>query len=302
MKAPKLKKDESAESFRQRVAEWERVTNKKYPTTFSGMTDEERVLKGDVRTRGLTIPKNYYNEDYKDEIREFETSNIQSIPEKDLDEEFISQLNRGDVDPYTMDLPTPIPTDTESTTEDAVLYKQPVSDFQYQQLLYKQQIDAEKQAAVAKIDASAEYAMPSRFFFNYTSDDTYMKWHNEIDKDGSEFTQLDGSGWYTPKTSPTSPTSSTSSNTTAAAAVQEVAESYPQSKADAELGRTEEQAKESFLTKSNNAAVKSGAFDSDELWELQKRHRSGEWRNKSEVKTGSKDGTKVSDKHLLKEK
>tara|TARA_Y100001970_G_scaffold274213_1_gene373628 strand:+ start:674 stop:1573 length:900 start_codon:yes stop_codon:yes gene_type:complete len=299
MKAPKLKKDESAESFRQRVAEWERVTNKKYPTTFSGMTDEERVLKGDVRTRGLTIPKNYYNEDYKDEIREFETSNIQSIPEKDLDEEFISQLNRGDVDPYTMDLPTPIPTDTESTTEDAVLYKQPVSDFQYQQLLYKQQIDAEKQAAVAKIDASAEYAMPSRFFFNYTSDDTYMKWHNEIDKDGSEFTQLDGSGWYTPKTSPTS---STSSNTTAAAAVQEVAESYPQSKADAELGRTEEQAKESFLTKSNNAAVKSGAFDSDELWELQKRHRSGEWRNKSEVKTGSKDGTKVSDKHLLKEK
>jgi len=292
MKAPKLKKDESAESFRQRVAEWERVTNKKYPTTFSGMTDEERVLKGDVRLRGLTIPKNYYDEDYKDEIREFETSNIQSIPEKDLDEEFISQLNRGEVDPYTMDLPTPIPKDTESTTEDAVLYKEPVSDFQYQQLLYKQQIDAEKEAAVAKINASADYAMPSRFFFNYTSDDTYMKWYNEIDKDGSEFTKLeDNSGWYTPKTS------STSSNTTAASAVQEVAESYPQSKADAELGRTEEQAKESFLTKSNNAAVKSGAFDSDELWELQKTHRS-----RSEVKTGSEDGTQVSDKYLVKEK
>ena len=292
MKAPKLKKDESAESFRQRVAEWERVTNKKYPTTFSGMTDEERVLKGDVRLRGLTIPKNYYDEDYKDEIREFETSNIQSIPEKDLDEEFISQLNRGEVDPETMDLPTPIPKDTESTTEDAVLYKEPVSDFQYQQLLYKQQIDAEKQAAVQKIEASAEYAMPSMNWFNYTSDDSYMKWHTEIDKDGSEFTQLeDNSGWYTPKTS------STSSNTTAASAVQEVAESYPQSKADAELGRTEEQAKESFLNKSNNAAVKSGAFDSDELWELQKTHRS-----RSEVKTGSEDGTQVSDKYLVKEK
>jgi len=288
MKAPKLKKDESAESFRQRVAEWERVTNKKYPTTFSGMTDEERVLKGDVRLRGLTIPKNYYDEDYKDEIKEFETSNIQSIPEKDLDEEFISQLNRGEVDPYTMDLPTPIPKDTESTTEDAVLYKQPVSDFQYQQLLYKQQIDAEKQAAVQKIEASAKYAMPSMNWFNYTSDDSYMKWHNEIDKDGSEFTQLaDNSGWYTPKTS------STSSNTTAAAAVQEVAESYPQSKADAELGRTEEQAKESFLNKSNNAAVKSGAFDSDELWELQKTHRS-----RSEVKTGSEDGANIAKENL----
>ena len=53
-----------------------------------------------------------------------------------------------------------------------------------------------------------------------------------------------------------------------------------------EIAAEEQQAKEDFLSKSNNAAMKSGQFDPDELWELQKKHRSGEWRNKSDVDTG----------------
>tara|TARA_R100000152_G_C6749117_1_gene172765 strand:- start:395 stop:1195 length:801 start_codon:yes stop_codon:yes gene_type:complete len=53
-----------------------------------------------------------------------------------------------------------------------------------------------------------------------------------------------------------------------------------------EIDAEEKQAKDDFLNKSNNAAMKSGKFDPDELWELQKRHRSGEWRNKSDVDTG----------------
>lgn len=53
-----------------------------------------------------------------------------------------------------------------------------------------------------------------------------------------------------------------------------------------EIAAEEQQAKDDFLSKSNNAAMKSGQFDPDELWELQKKHRSGEWRNKSDVDTG----------------
>ena len=48
---------------------------------------------------------------------------------------------------------------------------------------------------------------------------------------------------------------------------------------------------QSFLTKSNNAAAKSGLFKDEELLALRDRHRSGEWRNKSNVDT--KAGTNI---------
>ena len=46
--------------------------------------------------------------------------------------------------------------------------------------------------------------------------------------------------------------------------------------------------------------MKSGKFDPDELWELQKRHRSGEWRNKSDVDTGSRTGANIAKENLQK--
>jgi len=86
-------------------------------------------------------------------------------------------------------------------------------------------------------------------------------------------------------------------------AEQEVSDSYEeptylQSKEDAKLGRTEDEAKESFLTKSNNAAVKSGAWKGreDELWKLQQQHRS-----RSEVKTGSEAGANIAKENLQKQ-
>jgi len=72
MKPPKLKKNESTKSFKARVKAWERATGKKYPRTFSGKTDSERVLDGAVRVMGLEKFKDYTT-DYADEIKEYST-------------------------------------------------------------------------------------------------------------------------------------------------------------------------------------------------------------------------------------
>ena len=71
MKAPKLLKNESSTSFKARVAAWEKRTGKKYPRTFSGKTNEERVLGGAIQNRGLNILRDY-SKDYNldDEAKE----------------------------------------------------------------------------------------------------------------------------------------------------------------------------------------------------------------------------------------
>jgi len=68
MKPPKLRPNESSKSFKARVKAWERATGKKFPRTFSGKTDEERVLGGAVRI-GLDKKKDY-STNYGDEIKE----------------------------------------------------------------------------------------------------------------------------------------------------------------------------------------------------------------------------------------
>ena len=105
MKAPKLLKNESAASFKARVKSWEKATGKKYPTTFSGKTNEERVLAGETRLTGLGIKPKDYTSEYSDEIKEFELGNIKQPNKKDQDEQAIADIKSGKVDPYTMDLP-----------------------------------------------------------------------------------------------------------------------------------------------------------------------------------------------------
>ena len=68
MKPPKLRPGESSKSFKARVKAWEKATGKKFPRTFSGKTDEERVLDGAVRI-GLDKKKDY-STNYGDEIKE----------------------------------------------------------------------------------------------------------------------------------------------------------------------------------------------------------------------------------------
>ena len=105
MKAPKLLKNESAASFKARVKAWEKATGKKYPKTFSGKTNEERVLAGETRLTGLGIKPKDYTSEYSDEIKEFELGNIKQPNKKDQDEQAIADIKSGKVDPYTMDLP-----------------------------------------------------------------------------------------------------------------------------------------------------------------------------------------------------
>ena len=73
MKLPKLKPNETSSSFKARVKAWERATGKKYPTRKIGVkSDEQRVLEGAVRLKGLDKKKDYSSE-YEDEAKEFET-------------------------------------------------------------------------------------------------------------------------------------------------------------------------------------------------------------------------------------
>ena len=72
MKPPKLRPNESSKSFKARVKAWEKATGRKFPRTFAGKTDEERVLGGALRNRGLNKPKDY-STNYGDEIKESQT-------------------------------------------------------------------------------------------------------------------------------------------------------------------------------------------------------------------------------------
>jgi len=72
MKPPKLRPNESSKSFKARVKAWEKATGRKFPRTFAGKTDEERVLGGAVRNTGLNKPKDY-STNYGDEIKESQT-------------------------------------------------------------------------------------------------------------------------------------------------------------------------------------------------------------------------------------
>ena len=72
MKPPKLRPNESAKSFRARVKKWEKATGKKYPRSFSEQSNEERILKGDLRL-GIGKKRKDYSSNYGDEIKESQT-------------------------------------------------------------------------------------------------------------------------------------------------------------------------------------------------------------------------------------
>ena len=102
---PKLKPNESTESFKKRVADWERVTGKQFPQSFSGNTDAERVLRGEPRNFGLDKPKNYADSNWDDEVKEFEASKITPTNIEDLEESQLSELYKGNVDLENLKLP-----------------------------------------------------------------------------------------------------------------------------------------------------------------------------------------------------
>ena len=114
---PKLKSNESTESFKKRVSDWERVTGKQFPQSFSGNTNEERVLRGESRNFGLNKPKNYADSNWDDEVKEFETSKVQTRSAEDEEEFQLSEIFKGNVDLENLKLPD----QEEVKTEEKVL-------------------------------------------------------------------------------------------------------------------------------------------------------------------------------------
>ena len=102
---PKLKQNESTKSFKKRVADWERVTGKQFPQSFSGNTNEERVLKGESRNFGLNKPKDYADSNWDDEVKEFEASKIKPTNIEDEEDYQISEIFKGNVNLDKIKLP-----------------------------------------------------------------------------------------------------------------------------------------------------------------------------------------------------
>ncbi len=99
--APRLLKNESPSSFKARVKAWETNTGKKYPTTFSGKSDAERILAGEARLPGLGIKGKDFSDEYLDEIKEYQrTKPKQSI--EDRDEQQIADIASGKTDLSTI--------------------------------------------------------------------------------------------------------------------------------------------------------------------------------------------------------
>ena len=96
-KAPILLKNESPSSFKARVKAWESNTGKKYPTTFSGKSDAERILAGETRLPGLGIKGKDFTSEYLDQIKEYQrTKPKQSV--EDRDEQQIADIASGKTD------------------------------------------------------------------------------------------------------------------------------------------------------------------------------------------------------------
>lgn len=91
MKPPKLKPNETGASFRARVKKWEKSTGKKYPRTFAGKTNEERVLAGSPINSGLNKKVNYNNKDYDDQLKEYETNKTRKTQSKKTRQDFADE-------------------------------------------------------------------------------------------------------------------------------------------------------------------------------------------------------------------
>ena len=100
--APRLLKNESPSSFKARVKAWETNTGKKYPTTFSGKSDAERILAGETILPGLGIKGKDFTGEYLNEIKEYQrTKPKQSV--EDRNEQQIADIASGKTDLSTID-------------------------------------------------------------------------------------------------------------------------------------------------------------------------------------------------------
>jgi len=148
MKAPKLLENESAKSFKKRVAAWEKKTGQKYPQSFTGQTDEERILSGAIQMGSAFESKKDYSKDYDlDQIAKEESlspeyyqsyrdskegkkflqeqEEIQSNVDQDLKEQAYARAASGEIDYGNVGLPGG---DEEDDTSSGIIEQTPTGD------------------------------------------------------------------------------------------------------------------------------------------------------------------------------
>ena len=137
MKAPKLLQNESAKSFKQRVAAWEKKTGQKYPRSFTGQTDEERILSGAIQMGSAFESKIDYSKDYDlDQIAKEESLSpkyYQSYRDSKEGKQFSKEQEeiQSNIDQdlkektYTMDYSDVVLPDDKGTEDDTAVIEQP---------------------------------------------------------------------------------------------------------------------------------------------------------------------------------
>ena len=209
-----------------------------------------------------------------------------------------NEANEAQVNPIPPELTTPNP-----ALQEGIMFDSPWSD--QQTVLHQTNLlRAEK---LAKVNAEFDFSLNNLMSLqrNDIQGESYNRWLSEgtIQKLGGHYAAVSQSdrenvtGINPINTNPVSAESESANAEKNSIYEDSEKPTYLQSKEDAKLGRTEDEAKADFLTKSNNAAVKSGAWKGreDELWELQQKHRS-----RSEVKTGSEAGAEIATENLQK--
>lgn len=269
----------------------------KWKDTKTGRIVDSIPLGANVKPTGDELGVSTLSDDIKKSSAQRQKEFIRShknrhtlIPDQSLISQAIEreQEYKDQINPIPPELTTPNP-----ALQEGIMFDRRPSD----QELRLNEYQIELAQKHAKLDAEGAYTINNLRELFMNSDPSYNRSLNDLAADVS------GRFYSTPANKEDATGNEPASNTPAAlnnqVAEQDVSDSYQDSgeqdhyQSEVEAREAEKKYKEdqSFLTKSNNAAAKSGVFEDEELLALRDKHRSGEWRNKSNVDT--KAGTNI---------
>ena len=205
-----------------------------------------------------------------------------------------NKANEAQINPIPPDLRTS--DEFNPAVQEGVMFDSPWSD----QQTVQHQTNLLRAAKLAKVNPEFEFSLNNLISLqrNDIQGESYNRWLSEgtIQKLGGHYAAVSQSdpenvtGVNPINTNPVSAESDSANAENESIYKDSGEQDHYQSEVEArEAEKNRED--QSFLTKSNNAAAKSGLFKDEELLALRDRHRSGEWRNKSNVDT--KAGTNI---------
>ena len=118
---PKLKKNESINSFKARVRIWELRTGKKYPNAGLGIpSDEQRILKGDIPWSSKLDTKQDYStgqegEKWRNEVSDVVRNNLRIQKSLEISEALQKKVDADRKAGKLSNIPAPKPTEGKET-------------------------------------------------------------------------------------------------------------------------------------------------------------------------------------------